>query len=406
MIRFTEFVDKYKYLPNTQSQLTGYFSKIFAYVCDHYDGTKIFKRKTIKCINVLSYLVVQHEDFWDLWDDSNMLNCLPDVSDTILKQRLQGSYLVVSDIKWDIDIVDDSDLNDKISLDSDINITSDNSISVDESQSYTTHELSDYIDTVSSSVSIESGTNSELPTPPDDLYLEGPIIPQIDVNRIWKQGVLDGRRYTIYTSLPDIPTKQCEISLTTNPDYLTDTELLRLYPNRRLYTRSQTLYDRLDRVDFDTFLGIVLHVDGFTRKQMIDNIIKYPHFENIVREGRVKGNIKYVDFWKYIEIDGELYKTRDIWDTLDDTKRLPKVRAIMEDYVIRRYLLERDIKHIDHKYKMFGTLGPYLTLFMPQRTYVELGYSDVINIAKQCVKSRVSYKLSRNPILRRLNVNV
>ena len=139
---------------------------------------------------------------------------------------------------------------------------------------------------------------------------------------------------------------------------------------------------------------------------MIDNIIKYPHFEGLVRQGRLKGTTRYVDFWKYIEINGELYKTKDIWEELDDTKRLPKVKAVMEDYVVRRYLLERDLKGIDHKYKLFGELDPYLTLFMPSENYIQLGYTDVIDIAKQCVKSRVSYKLSRNPVIRRLDENV
>ncbi len=427
MVRFTELVDRYKYPPKLKAKISAYFSKIFEYVCDHYDGTSSFKRKAVRVFNSVAYFIINNEDFWDSWDDSNILDCLPVISDDRLKQCLHESYLSSSSIKWDIDIVDDSDLSTKVTHTSDAGKLSvvdpkldsylkDSKLSklgidiIEDASTYADEDVYTNNDTLpsdmlSSKISASNKSYSD-PTRPEDLFLQGPVIPKLDCTKIYKQGIVDGRKYVVYSSLPEIPKCQAQVSLTTDVSIMTDSELLNLYPNRRLYTRLQPLYEQLDRVSYDTFLGCILHISGFTRSQMIDNIIKYPHFENIVRQGKLKGNLKYVDFWKYIEIDGELYKTKDVWDTLEDTKRLPKIKAVMEDYVIRRYLLERDINHIDHKYKMFGSLDPYLTLFMPAENYIQLGYTDVIEIAKQCVASRVSYKQSRNPVLRRLSENV
>ena len=78
-------------------------------------------------------------------------------------------------------------------------------------------------------------------------------------------------------------------------------------------------------------------------------------------------------------------------------------KPIIAEYVIRRYLLERDVKHIDHNYKPWGTLDKFLVLYMPYDMYIKHGYKNVVDIARQCVESRVSRIMSRNPIIRRLN---
>lgn len=418
MTRFTELVDRYKYPPKLKGQLSSYFSKIFAYVCDHFDGTKSFKVKVVRTWNSVAYLMILGEDFWDTWDDSNVLSCLPDIDDRKMKSVLKDAYLQLSDIRWDIDIADDTDLASKVTPTNDSGKVSVSDPKLDEylqdsklqqmGVDIVEDDLSDYTDEdIHTNLEILSSDKSyQDPTPPDDLFLQGPKIPKLDSRKIYAQGIIDGRKYVVYRSIPEIPTRQCEISVTTEVDKMTPQELLALYPNRRLYTRLQPLYEQLDRVGYDNLLGCILHISGFSRKQMVDNIIKYPHLENLLREGKSKGNIKYVDFWKYIEIDGQLHKTVDVWDQLDDTKRLPKIRAVMEDYVVRRYLLERDIKHIEHKYKMFGSFDPYLTLFMPAENYRQLGYTDTVSLAKKCVQSRVSFKQTRNPVLRRLNTNV
>ena len=63
--------------------------------------------------------------------------------------------------------------------------------------------------------------------------------------------------------------------------------------------------------------------------------------------------------------------------------------------------MERD-RGVVHRYPMYGSLDKMLTLFAPASKYVEWGYSDVVQVAKDCVQARVRYKTSRNPIIRRL----
>ena len=202
----------------------------------------------------------------------------------------------------------------------------------------------------------------------------------------------------IYTSYPEIPTKQNEISCTTNVDKMSAKDLCRLFPNRLIQTRAGSLYEYTPTLTYNESLGNVIPVYGYTDKQLIDNLIRYPHLFKLMR----KIDDEFVSFYSHIEIDGELHRISDVWSTLPESKVIPFSQEYIKEYVVRRYLLERDISHIIHKYPMYGTLDPFLTLFMPASMYVSFGYRNTLDIAKQCVQSRVSYKQSRNPVLRRI----
>ena len=133
----------------------------------------------------------------------------------------------------------------------------------------------------------------------------------------------------------------------------------------------------------------------------MDNVIRYPHF---YRLQKVIDNT-CDNFYTTIEIDGELHRTLDVWDSLPESAFIPKSAEFIREYVIRKYLLERDYLDIHHRYMMYGTLDPFITLIAPAETYKSWGYTDVLSIAKNCVNARVSYKRSRNPVLKRLGVN-
>ena len=105
-----------------------------------------------------------------------------------------------------------------------------------------------------------------------------------------------------------------------------------------------------------------------------------------------------------IEIDGQLVKvTQQLWDELPELSCLPPNRAFQQEYVVRKYLLERD-NGIHHEKEMYGTLYPYITLFMPASDYVRRGYKNIEDIVMNCIKSRVSYYRSRSPVLNRLGL--
>ena len=215
--------------------------------------------------------------------------------------------------------------------------------------------------------------------------------------------VVDDLQYVLYNSVPTIPTRQCEISMTTNVDAMTDKELLALFPNRILYPRSAELYAEIDGVERDDILGNLITVGGWSKKQMIDNIIRYPYIHNLKRLGRTPNGYRQVDFWKYMEVDGEMHKTLDVWDTNKKFSGLPKNKAVIEDVVVRNYILKQSSKSKDkYQFGIYGELLPHLMLFLPIDVYADFGYKDPIDLARQCVMSRVAYIRSRNPVLQKL----
>lgn len=121
---------------------------------------------------------------------------------------------------------------------------------------------------------------------PEDLYLNGPRIPRIDTSKVWKSGTVDGTKLCVYYSLPRVPTVQSEISVTTNPDELTDSELLHLYPDCMFYTRPMEVYSVACGMEIHPTYGGVPKIKGFTKKQVIDNIIKYPCIDGLTRVGK------------------------------------------------------------------------------------------------------------------------
>ena len=382
-IRFYDIPDRIKYPANCQAKLTDIHNEIIQYTSDNFSSKVSFKRSVIKAMNTISYLLVSGDSIPKDWKPKNLTSGLPDISEDSLKSKLKNSYIPQTSIDWS-ELVE----SDNNSIDSSTDESSE-PVRSDSEMNFKQFEQPEQLSGLS---------HSE----PEDLYLQGPLIPQIDTSKIWASGDIDGTKLVIYQSLPVVPTRQCEISITTDVSLLSERDLMKLYPDRRFYTRSSDLYKKVDGLYYDEVLGCVLPIKNFSRSQIIDNMIKYPHLENILRLGRSASGAKYVEFWKFIEIDGELYRTKDVWDNLPESSFIPKSKFFMEEYVIRRYLLERDVEGIDHRFKMFGSLDPFLTLFMDSDSYIRYGYKNVVEIARQCVCSRVSYKKSRNPILRRL----
>lgn len=390
-LRFTELVDRYPYPLKVKSELSLYFSKLFEFGCNHYDGTRDFKRRLIHAFNVTTNWMNNYCVSLMFKEPIRLSNFYNVPHSENLESILGEYYIRESDIEWDIDIVESDYAECYIDLREG---ESSNSESVDNSVE-TVNNLKEVTES-----SVETILN---PTPLEDLSIKGPPVPFFDVNSIYREGIVNGNHYVIYRSLPLIPTKQCEVTLTTEVDSMSESDLMNLYPNVKLQVRNELFNERIDGLDYDEFVGSFIKIDGFSRDQLIDNIIKYPLIEFLEREGKSNGEPKWVDFWKFIEIDGQLHKTTDVWDSLKDTRGLPKTKPIIAEYVIRRYLLERDVKHIDHNYKPWGTLDKFLVLYMPYDMYIKHGYKNVVDIARQCVESRVSRIMSRNPIIRRLN---
>ena len=373
--RFTQLPHKLPYPPSIRASLSTIHSDIVTYMVENCDGTFNQKRKIIDCMNYISYNLINNNTEFELrWNREDPLSLEIDVDIDEIKRNIGDLYIVDRDVNWDVSIVD-KDGEDKIEK---IPPLSPLSPTPEHKTNYVLDE-----------------------TPKSDLFIQSPEVPRFDYNKVWASGIVDECVYCIYTSLPEIPKKQNDISVTTDVSKMTDSDLLNLYPNNLIKTRPAIFYDRLNDMFYDEDVGSVMSILGVSSSQLIDNVIRYPHLFRLYKV--VDGDI--VSFYKTIEIDGELHNVSDVWKDIKDVANFPYNKDYVKEYVVRRYLVERDILGVDHKYKMYGELDPFLTLFMTARSYEARGY-DKIDTARKCVESRVNYKKSRNPVLKRLQANV
>lgn len=360
-MKFTQITESLMYPIKYKAILSTLHAEIISYTIEHFRSTNKFKEKVIRTLNTISYFIINGDTLPSSWSSSNPFTNIELIDDDTCESTLGKLYITFNNIAWDI------------------------------------REL-ETLTVVKNAKSSPVITKPQASTPKEDLYLRPPVFPQFDYSKPWLNVNMDGEQYTIYTSLPEIPENQSQISVTTNADRLTKADLLHLFPNQFIRTRAQVMYEPHVGLEIDDRLGVILPIEGFTLKQVRDNIIQYPHFYKLKRFL----NGQFVIFYSNIEIDGELLDTLEVWDSLPESKVIPKTSEYIKEYVVRRYLLERDILGIEHKFPLFGTLDPFLTLFSTPEDYRLFGYTDSAELAKKCVLSRVSYKQSRNPIIRKV----
>lgn len=392
---FTQIPDKLKYPANIRGKLSSLHSIIVTHVMAEFPGTRSYKVKVLDVINNLSYHVLVNDDLSQVWNSDKPLELKQLVDNNIIKKNIGAMYLEYSDVKWDVDISSTTD-------DTTANTT-------DTQKSETVVQKSKPISTSTSAKPLFTDTkadpkptvqNSTIPTPKENLYIKCPTIPQFKSDDVYVTGFINGERYSIYKSLPIIPSKQNEISATTDLSLMTEMDLRNLYPNRIIHTRDECMYEPTPSIYQHPILGNILPIEGYTQEELIDNIVRYPHIFRLCRQ--IDDDI--VSMYSTIEINGELQRTLDVWDDLPESAILPRTSQYIKEYVVRRYLLERD-HGVKHKYPIYGAFDEYITLFMPIDDYIKLGYTDIICMAKKCVAARIAYKRSRNPILRGLGVN-
>ena len=189
-----------------------------------YTGTRQCKYTIVKRLNIISYLVTSHDTFPDNWSSENPGQNLPDIDENILKDNLGELYISPTAIIWDIPITKEIEpemitpkqsTNKETSFKEKLNKRITTNTVIDNSN-YIPPSPKDYGKVI-------------VNTPKSDLYLQPPKVPKLDVNSIFAQKYLEGSLYTIYSSLPIIPTKQNEISCTTNVELMTDKDLLQLF---------------------------------------------------------------------------------------------------------------------------------------------------------------------------------
>lgn len=371
-IKFTSISENYKVQRSVKGKLGELHSSVITYVISHFDGTMSYKQQVVKVLNILTYALYASEPLPTNWLMTAPFENVPEIDDDLIQDVLGDIYLTVDAIDWDIKPIDLVDVSPKFKPM--VSAAANNS---PEQKDITIKE-----------------------TPSTDLYIQAPEIPQFDVTKPWIQKQCGADLLTIYTTLPEIPQRQRDISITTNVNRMSDNDLMKLYPNHFVRTRAPIMYVPQTNMDFDKDLGVILPVDDYSKEQVIENIVKYPHLYKLAREQ----NDELVSFYAYMEINGELVDTLEVWDSLEISKWIPKQVDFIKEYIVRKYLMDIEYKGAEFKYPIFGTLDPFLTLFMPAADYANRGY-DVVELARKCVLSRVSYKQSRSPILRRIKEN-
>lgn len=384
-IRFTSISESYKIKSIYKSALNNVYSNFILYVKGTYDGTAKYKRQAVKILNILTYAAYTSTTLPYSWNMNIPFVNIPDIPDDELEESLGDIYLTPEAIEWDLDVV---------------NAPMAEMPTVDTTKVVAT---ADTLPKVPNDILMGNRNNvSYRPSQLSDVSIKPPEIPQFDTSRIWKQKMCGSDLLTIYTTLPEIPKVQRDISITTDINRLTNHDLINLYPNRILQTRASIMYIPQDNLPYDNDLGVIIPIDGYTLEQCKENIIKYPHFYKLARyDASWPDNNGFRGFYSFMEIDGELIDTLEVWSSLEIAKKIPTTTEYIKEYVVRKYLLDRDIGHKKFKYPLFGTLDPFLTLFMPASDYQKYGY-DIIETAKACVNSRISFKQSRSPILRRM----
>lgn len=407
-IKFTDIPEKYAIPRQYRSKQNEVHTAVVIYVYSNYKDTKKFRQKVVDVLNSLTYCIIDGVLPSMNWKTSDPINTAPELDMEEVEKTLGDFYLVPDAIEWDMipaSEIPEDDLrnpNLAVSISSPVQEIKSNPEPIVATQVPSSILVTPVVNRplrdAKKGQPREAKKTSSKVTQKEDLYIQPPKCPRFDINKVWMAIQVGGDNLVIYTTLPEIPTKQNEISITTNVDSMTDSELMALYPNQLIHTRNPAMYIKYSGLDYDEDLGSIFPISGFSKEQIIDNIIRYPH---LFRLRKVGPNNELSTFFHSIEINGELFPIQDIWDNLPDAKLIPRDSEFIKEYVIRRYLLEEQAG-IPHKYKMAGNLGPFLTLFMPPNKYIEKGYTDTIGIVKQCVISRVCYKQSRSPILRRI----
>ena len=393
-LRFTQITAKIKYPPNVRGQLSTLHSDVITYVCSPgvFTGNYMQKHKIVRVLNSLSFCAVNGVPLPEKWNILDPITTGPEIEDDLCRHRLGELYIVEKSIQWDIDISDE-----------DSEVVAEDSLITTNAASPALSEPAapEFVLPINENPVVESAEDKMVmtPTAKEDLYIQSPKVPRFDVNLPWKQGLIDGTLYIIYTSEPKIPTTQTEISVTTNVDLMTRSDLMKLFPNRFIQTRASVMYTPIPKIPFHEKLGVILPIEGYSYDQVVDNIIRYPHIFRLTKQ---ISEDQIASFYSTIEVNGELHNIKQYWYNLPESKQLPFQVEFLKEYVVRRYLLERDVDGVQHKFPINGSLNSFLTLFTTPQDYMEFGYTDLELLARQCVESRISYKQSRNPILRRL----
>ena len=438
-IKISDIADKVPVPGNILQKFEVYYHDLYMWICDNFENRERFKKNATYKINLLMYYLFTDGTVpynWNALMTTPNLSCSVNSSD--IRRVITKCMLAPSNIDWSECIDSSYSFEPESSTSSSsIDAASCSSEVKDSSAVKRTYTFSAKTDTgtkytgqvkasseVANSASCEPAaqnesvqkeathnvdiasdeyevaTSSQLTrnaTPKEDLFITIPKYPKV-------ADVSSALPNNIRVSLPLVPSKQSEISATTDVSSMTEQDLLNLFPNTFIRTRSPLMYKPRPGITLDPDYGLLIPVEGFTDAQVRDSIIRYPHIFQLARQME-DGTFR--SFYNDMEIDGELVNILKVWKYLPEAKIIDidslnstsEQIEFIKEYAIRRYILERDIAGVKHKFDVRGSLPEFMTLFMPASMYMKEGYGTAVELARKCANARVSYLRTRNPRL-------
>lgn len=441
-IKISDIAEKVPVPGNVLQKFEVYYHDLYMWICDNFENRERFKKNATYKINLLMYYLFTDGTVpynWNTLMTTPNLSCSVNSSD--IRRVITKCMLAPSNIDWS-ECMDSSysfelanaasdKSSDAVSVANEVpseNTSSkrpytfsartdagakysgqvksahSNAASVTASSAIATEDKSliqedasngcDDDDEYEIASSLQPVVNA---TPKEDLFITIPKYPKV-------ADVSSSLPNNIRVSLPLVPSKQSEISATTDVNSMSEEDLLNLFPNTFIRTRSPLMYKPRQGITLDPDYGLLIPVEGFTDAQVRDSIIRYPHIFQLARQME---DGTFTSFYNDMEIDGELVNILKVWKYLPEAKIIDidslnstsEQIEFIKEYAIRRYILERDIAGVKHKFDVRGSLPEFMTLFMPASMYTKEGYGNSIDIAKKCVSARVSYLRTRNPRL-------
>ena len=356
-------------------------------------------RKSVKTaarlINLLRYADKQNDSFanqtfskeylTEILESGEVNSAYDDILDKDLEYDLSSNYLDFKEFESYFDSEESSEIPSKASM-----------------------FLHRSLDQNEKSVEDDSYIEVDISTEFDESYLiqsvslNLPTVANVNSQDVKLDFVFNDVNYRLYGE-SRLPEDQSQITCFTDVNRFSDSDILNLFPPIRLYTRSPYMYQKYEGLKYDDDLGVIFPIAGYSEKRIRKNIIEYPHLENVERIVKIKGKDTVIPFWKYIEVNREIVPTISIWNEFADTLKLPKTESFMNEYVVRKYLLDLEYGKVKPKYDIRGSFDSFLTLYAPPAYYRAHGY-DPIEVGRKCIESRKSYKYSRNPVVRMYNI--
>lgn len=441
-IKISDIAEKVPVPGNILQKFEVYYHDLYMWICDNFENRERFKKNATYKINLLMYYLFTDGTVpynWNTLMTTPNLSCSVNSSD--IRRVITKCMLAPSNIDWsecmdssysfELANAESDKSSDAVSAASEVpdssilnkrpytfsaktdtgekysgQVKSANSNAVSATSSSTIDDKDKSVIQEDDSNACDDDDEYEVAsslqpvvnaTPKEDLFITIPKYPKV-------ADISSSLPNNIRVSLPLVPSKQSEISATTDVNSMSEEDLLNLFPNTFIRTRSPLMYKPRQGITLDPDYGLLIPVEGFTDAQVRDSIIRYPHIFQLARQME---DGTFTSFYNEMEIDGELVNILKVWKYLPEAKIIDidslnstsEQIEFIKEYAIRRYILERDIAGVKHKFDVRGSLPEFLTLFMPASMYTKEGYGNSLDIAKKCVSARVSYLRTRNPRL-------